>query len=456
MLEEYEVANNKQNIQAKELNKRYYELQKRFTIGEKERKELVQKMINAEKEKKAATERWIRATAQLKQGEKHVKVHNASRMSGDVSKGGDLESTRDDSRIQNLSREIEQLKSVLDLKEETILNQAETIKKIHKDFASKTAEIVSLSSQTKELYATLDETTQQLNLLQNENQELSANLRIISEKAKEFDHVFSELKALKKAHEELLARYQAEQKSLQIAQNLADSFKSEVKRSENALVQEKTKTARLEAEVKRRDGDKNSAERDVNVSEEKRVFETGLKELAALFCGVDTSGECSKKDCRGKDEIRRKTVLALMEKSVDKLISEKLKSDEKYDRLLRKYFNICEGGHKHVQSMPETSSVMEDASRNITENATFSTEKENMPLAVNNNRTIDAPQKPIQPAMFMPRPIPVIMRNMIAMRSSNNRSDFNSAKSPTGNVDSIFCSTIIADKPEIVDLSGFA
>ncbi len=70
ILEEYEVAKNRQSHQAKELNKKFYDLQKKYVIADKERKDLVQKMAALEKEKKTATERWVRATSQAKQDDK--------------------------------------------------------------------------------------------------------------------------------------------------------------------------------------------------------------------------------------------------------------------------------------------------------------------------------------------------------------------------------------------------
>ena len=69
ILEEYEVVKNRQKEQIKEVNKKYYELQKRFAVIDKERKELADKLLTLEKDKKIATERWIRATSQKKQEE---------------------------------------------------------------------------------------------------------------------------------------------------------------------------------------------------------------------------------------------------------------------------------------------------------------------------------------------------------------------------------------------------
>ena len=71
ILEEYEVAKNRQTYQARELHKKFYELQKKYAVADKERKDFAQRIAALEKEKKTATERWVRATSQAKQDEKH-------------------------------------------------------------------------------------------------------------------------------------------------------------------------------------------------------------------------------------------------------------------------------------------------------------------------------------------------------------------------------------------------
>ena len=70
ILEEYEVAKNRQAHQAKEINKRFYDLQKKYAAADKERKEFSHKVTLLEKEKKSVTERWVRAASQAKQDDK--------------------------------------------------------------------------------------------------------------------------------------------------------------------------------------------------------------------------------------------------------------------------------------------------------------------------------------------------------------------------------------------------
>ena len=70
ILEEYEVAKNRQSHQAKELNKKFYDMQKKYVAADKERKDLALKVATLEKEKKTVTERWVRATSQAKQDDK--------------------------------------------------------------------------------------------------------------------------------------------------------------------------------------------------------------------------------------------------------------------------------------------------------------------------------------------------------------------------------------------------
>ncbi len=70
ILEEYEVAKNRQVHQAKEINKKFYDLQKKYVSADKERKELAQKLAALEKDKKSLTERWVRATSQARQDDK--------------------------------------------------------------------------------------------------------------------------------------------------------------------------------------------------------------------------------------------------------------------------------------------------------------------------------------------------------------------------------------------------
>ena len=70
VLEEYEVNSKSQADEARQLTHRCSELQKRYTIADKERKNCLQRIGLLEKDKKVATERWVRASYQIKQKDK--------------------------------------------------------------------------------------------------------------------------------------------------------------------------------------------------------------------------------------------------------------------------------------------------------------------------------------------------------------------------------------------------
>ena len=62
--------------QIKELNRKYYELQQRYSTLDKEKKDLMVELSSLKKDKKIVTERWIRATSQIKQGKGNKSIIN--------------------------------------------------------------------------------------------------------------------------------------------------------------------------------------------------------------------------------------------------------------------------------------------------------------------------------------------------------------------------------------------
>jgi chromosome segregation ATPase len=70
ILEEFEVIKSRQTQQTKEINRKYYDLQKKYTVVDKERKELVLKVEALKKDNKTAMERWLRANSQARKEER--------------------------------------------------------------------------------------------------------------------------------------------------------------------------------------------------------------------------------------------------------------------------------------------------------------------------------------------------------------------------------------------------
>lgn len=63
ILEDYEVMKNQQQEEIKETNRKYYDLQKLYTIADKERKELIKKVTELQQEKDSVTKKWVRAVS---------------------------------------------------------------------------------------------------------------------------------------------------------------------------------------------------------------------------------------------------------------------------------------------------------------------------------------------------------------------------------------------------------
>ena len=70
MLEEYQVNCKKNEEQIKAQNKKFHDLQKKYSNHDKERKELAEKAKRLETEKTNLSEKWIRLSAKNKQDEK--------------------------------------------------------------------------------------------------------------------------------------------------------------------------------------------------------------------------------------------------------------------------------------------------------------------------------------------------------------------------------------------------
>ncbi len=448
VIEEYEVSNNKTGVQMKEVNRRFYELQRKFAASEKDRKELVQRIIVTEKDKKTVTERWIRATAQLKQGEKHLRSQSGNRSGAETSKASDRDQDSSNPRIEALLRELEQSRSALETKEETIRDQTESIKSLHKDFVGKNAELdqarsalSAFQAETADVRAqyaaNIQSLSEQISTLESQNEELRSTLASyhkhdeeLAQKSNEVTRLGKEMEVERSLRGKIEAEYKAIADELAKERSVVSELKSRRDACEAGLKAEREKVLHLEAEAKKARSATTTAtattaaavplgQKDENIAE-------AIKELQRALSpdeGSSSSGLNSR--------------LVQIEKYVRKLAEERLRADEKYDRLLRKYYNVCEGpaanSYKHKQTLslvpPDSSctvsSVAEDTVTRVSETY-CATEKENaaccnMPVSCTNR-------------------VPVIARNKVMMmhrgscanqKRSSNIHNATVTKSPT-------------------------
>ncbi len=160
ILEEYEVAKNRQNHQAKEISKKFYDLQKKYAAADKERKDLGQKVAVLEKEKKTLTERWVRATSQVKQDDKHRSKVRSIEKEYEFLKKDDEEARQ---QLADLRKELSVLKAVIDTKDELL---------------AKYTQGRDLSSVEQALNERIEKLESQVQGLRKENEELSGELII--------------------------------------------------------------------------------------------------------------------------------------------------------------------------------------------------------------------------------------------------------------------------------------
>eukprot|EP01022_Parablepharisma_sp_SALTPOND_P009133 TRINITY_DN138106_c0_g1_i1.p1 TRINITY_DN138106_c0_g1~~TRINITY_DN138106_c0_g1_i1.p1 ORF type:complete len:501 (-),score=79.76 TRINITY_DN138106_c0_g1_i1:71-1573(-) len=318
MLEEYVVSNTRQNPQ--ELGRKYSELQKRLVVLEKERKEFVGQLAVLEKEKKDATEKWIRATAQLKQSER---VRDFSKS---------FAVTKEKPRVEMVDKEVERIKAMLEVKDQTIKDQAEAIKGMHKDFAAKTQEVQKLfkevqllRDENEDFQKAVNEYERQLAMAKKANEGLSVRLNKSVEEKEWFKGKYNEMmdsyKKLEEKvekNEEIKRQLEEYRNKLEMEQSKVQNMEIELQKMRNRVCVEQPKT-------------------DIPTCEEK--FNEG--EII----------EAAKNILQGEDESEK---FSKIQSLVASLFRERDMANEKYDRILRKYYTLCTNNstcHTRAQSL---------------------------------------------------------------------------------------------------------
>jgi len=367
MLEKY-VANSQIKSPDTEITKKYCDLQKKLLQSDKERKELILKMQILEKSNKNATEKWIRATAQLKNQERSFNMKNShsksfiSDANCEIAVQEKSMEKSSDLRTEIVNKELEQLKNVLEIKEKTIRDQSDNLKNLHTEFGKKDQEIYKLVNDLKSLQKLYEKIQCENN---NFNEKFAEQKEINNKISKKNEELKKQNEKLSKNLDELKKIYEKELEDSNNYQEENNKLKTQLENYHKELKSERVKSQQLACEVQKMT-ERSQSIQNISISKNSLNQEEIIQEIQDILLSFEKSET---------ENIQEK--LSKITEIINKIFAELIKSEEKYDRIVRKYYAASCSNNSKCHTRTESLSVQNMSANPEKENLGFINPTEN-------------------------------------------------------------------------------